>query len=222
MNLYIVGAGGFGSEVEWLVSELNKQRLGGDEFRVVFVNQYLDRPGNTESRYFCERQVIGGAEFSTLARNSKDKILSTVAVGNPQDRMRIQKELFDRKIEYPILIHPSVEYDKRKNRVDIGMGSVICLGASLTTRISIGNFVHINMNCTIGHEVKIGNFCTLSPGVHVNGGVIFEDLVFVGSGAVFHPRVTIGKGSKIGAGAVVSKDVPEGALIVPPSPLKIK
>jgi maltose O-acetyltransferase len=44
--------------------------------------------------------------------------------------------------------------------------------------------------------------------------VIVGDNVFVGAGAVILPRLKIGEGSTIGAGCVVTRDVPAGATVV--------
>jgi maltose O-acetyltransferase len=44
--------------------------------------------------------------------------------------------------------------------------------------------------------------------------VIVGDNTFIGAGAVILPRLKIGEGSTIGAGSVVTKDVPAGATVV--------
>src|ERR1022692_3366992 len=44
--------------------------------------------------------------------------------------------------------------------------------------------------------------------------VIIADDVWIGARAIILPGVTVGSGSIIGAGAVVSKDVPPGAVVV--------
>jgi acetyltransferase-like isoleucine patch superfamily enzyme len=46
------------------------------------------------------------------------------------------------------------------------------------------------------------------------GHVILGSLVSVGSGAIILPRLKIGDGAVIGAGAVVTKDVPEGVTVM--------
>ena len=55
---------------------------------------------------------------------------------------------------------------------------------------------------------------TLSPGVNVSGRVTIEDGVFVGSGAVIIERIRIGAGAVIGAGSVVTKDIPPKVVAV--------
>lgn len=65
-------------------------------------------------------------------------------------------------INYPNLIHHNVMMDRRINMIEIGIGNIICAGSILTTNIKLGNFIHINLNCTIGHDTQIDDFCTIS------------------------------------------------------------
>jgi hypothetical protein len=44
--------------------------------------------------------------------------------------------------------------------------------------------------------------------------IIIEDNVDIGAGAIILPGVRIGKGSMVGAGSVVTKDVPPGTIVV--------
>lgn len=45
------------------------------------------------------------------------------------------------------------------------------------------------------------------------GNIVIEDNVFIGMNALIIKPITIGKGAVIGAGAVVTKDVPSGAIV---------
>jgi acetyltransferase-like isoleucine patch superfamily enzyme len=52
------------------------------------------------------------------------------------------------------------------------------------------------------------------PGATLAGAIIVEDYATIGSGAVILPRIRIGAGAFVGAGAVVTKDVPPGATVI--------
>lgn len=104
------------------------------------------------------------------------------------------------------------------------------------SRISVGNHVTINRECALyasymveNVEIKIGNNVALSPHVRIftathdystlglddtAASVIIEDYAWIGGGAIILPGVTIGEGSVIGAGAVVSKNVPPYSVAV--------
>lgn len=79
---------------------------------------------------------------------------------------------------------------------------------------------------TIGEDVRIGPNVQLLPPTHPleaaprkqgwEGGrpIVIEDNAWIGGGAIVLPGVTIGRDSVVGAGAVVTRDVPDGALVV--------
>lgn len=62
----------------------------------------------------------------------------------------------------------------------------------------------------VGHDAYIGADCELAPGTVVGGHAILEDGVRCGIGALILPWKKIGAGARIGAGAVVTKDIPAG------------
>ena len=93
--------------------------------------------------------------------------------------------------------------------VTIGENSVISSHTFLCSGVNIGK------NCFIGHGVMTIN--DLNPEAN-NEDYLFketkiEDNVSIGSGVTLLP-VTIGHDSVVGAGAVVTKDVPPYAIVV--------
>lgn len=98
--------------------------------------------------------------------------------------------------------------------IDMGVGNIICPGTILTTGITIGRHVIINLNCTIGHDCVIGDFVTISPGANISGNVTIGDLCYIGSNASIRDKITICTGVTIGAGGVVVKDITEPGVYV--------
>ena len=86
--------------------------------------------------------------------------------------------------------------------VDVGPGLRVYHGWSLV----INDKVKIGENVTLLHSVTIGGTRKGAPTI--------EDDVTVATGAIIIGPVTIGKGSIIGAGAVVTKDVPKNSVVV--------
>jgi len=90
----------------------------------------------------------------------------------------------------------------------------------------LGVVVHTNVK--IGHHVKIYHHVTLAgqTGLGSEHNIFIEDDVMIGAGAVILGRVNqsliIGKGAKIGANAVVTKNVLPGQTVVgvPARPLQ--
>jgi maltose O-acetyltransferase len=97
----------------------------------------------------------------------------------------------------------------------------------------LGDHVFLNYQCTIldGNEVRLGDHVMIGPAVQIytaahpveadarNRGwetakpVTLEDNVWVGGGAIILPGVTVGRNAVIGAGSVVSRDVPANTVV---------
>ena len=103
-----------------------------------------------------------------------------------------------------IEIHPKAKIGKNLF-IDHGMGVVI------------GETSEIGDNVTIYHMVTLGG---ISPSInsdsqrHIKRHPTLMDNVVVGSGAQILGPIVIGKNAKVGANAVVTKDVPENAIMV--------
>jgi maltose O-acetyltransferase len=94
--------------------------------------------------------------------------------------------------------------------------------------VHIGNGVFIGPDCylddTFPELITIQDGVTVSPRVIITvhgetksstdvSRVVVEKKAYVGTGAIILPGVRIGEGAKVGAGAVVTKDVPDGRLV---------
>ena len=103
-----------------------------------------------------------------------------------------------------IEIHPKAKIGKNLF-IDHGMGVVI------------GETSEIGDNVTIYHMVTLGG---ISPSIHSNEQrnikrhPTLKNNVVVGSGAQILGPVVIGENAKIGANAVVTKNVPENAVMI--------
>jgi len=73
--------------------------------------------------------------------------------------------------------------------------------------------VKVNMGAQIHHDCRIGSFSTIAPGACLLGAVTVGEEVFVGANATVLPHRRVGSHAVVGAGAVVTKDVPEGATV---------
>ncbi len=101
-------------------------------------------------------------------------------------------------------------------------------------QIWLGDRVFIGPNCTLfgAGRIEIGDDVLISPGVVITSHqhsfecierprrdqpirfdpVVIENDVWIGAGAIVLPGVRIGQGAVIGAGAVVTRDVPPRAV----------
>ncbi len=100
------------------------------------------------------------------------------------------------------------------------------------TNIMIGDDSYINFNCHFVDDGKIliGKKVMFGPGVTIatvghpirpdmreymySQPVVIEDNCWIGAGTIICPGITIGENSVIGAGSVVTKDVPQNSVAV--------
>ncbi len=108
-------------------------------------------------------------------------------------------------------IHMGVRFFAPRGVV-IGQDSIIGFRSFLDGRakLTIGNHVDIASEVMIynsEHDINSDDFHATESEVTI------EDYVFVGPRAIILPGVNIGKGAVIAAGAVVTRDVPDFAIV---------
>ena len=101
------------------------------------------------------------------------------------------------------------------------------------TNVHVGKNVVINFNCTfvddgaifIGDDCMIGPGCNLATSVHpisprlrrhklqYNKPIHIGNNVWFGAGVTVLPGITVGDNAIVGAGSVVTKDVPANAIV---------
>ncbi len=101
------------------------------------------------------------------------------------------------------------------------------------TNIRLGERVFFNFNCVVLDvcSVEVGDYTLFGPAVQIYTGthpmsaalrrteefakpVVIGSDVWVGGGAIICPGVRIGSRSVIGAGSVVTRDIPDGVVAV--------
>ena len=142
-------------------------------------------------------------------------------IGNPAVRRRVVERCSERGIAFVTVVHPRAVLTRR---VTLGEGVIVTAGVVLTNRIRVGDHVHLNLNATVGHDVVIEDFVTIAPGVHLSGRVHVGTGCDIGTGAAVIQGRRIGEWTVIGAGAVITQDLPPNctAVGVPGKPVKLR
>ncbi len=198
----MVGAGGHGRETVCLIQEAEARSHGLWNLLGVIAD------GEPDVALLSSLKVdfLGPIEVLRTLETSV-----SVAVGDGRARAAIQHRTREMGCSPVSLVHPSAVLG---GDVSLGEGSYVGAMTVLTTNVRLGEGVQVNVACSISHDVVLGDFCTLSPGVHVAGGVTAERGATFYTGAIVLPHVRVGVNAVVGAGAVVTHDVPDYTTVV--------
>lgn len=116
---------------------------------------------------------------------------------------------------------------------ECGKGLRVKRNADISMFIEIGNFSELGTRCIIQSNTVIGDYVIMGPDVKIytknhgyqdlskpiayqpitNEAVIIGNDVWLGANVIITPGVTIGNHVIVAAGAVVTKDVPDYAIV---------
>ncbi|MEG0075286.1 MAG: acetyltransferase [Eubacterium sp.] len=198
-NLFIYCSGGFGRETLELARVINAQCKMWEN--ISFVDDAREKKEINGAKIYAYDEIHSFLD--------KEKVEFIIANGEPMIKKKICEKLIMDGYQMTNLIHPSIHYSRFNQ---MGIGNILCEGSILTTNITIGNCVIININTTIGHDVIIGNHTTLSPSCNISGGVKIGNDVYIGSGVTIRDELSIGNHSIIGIGSLVTKNIPENKI----------
>lgn len=204
-SVVIIGAGGFGREVADVVEAINSAGFGDLELKG-FVD---DAPAADNLEQLARR---GYRHLGTLEDYLDRERSAAYVIGIASASVRRATDIKLRAAghEAVSLVHPTATLG---SNVTIGPGSVVCAGARITTNVALGRHVHVNLNVTIGHEARLSSFATLFPGSAVSGNCVLEESCTLGAGSIVLPGITVGEQAFVGAGAVVTRNVPQAVVV---------
>lgn len=204
-----------------------------DAKKVTPVKLYLK--GNLKDIDFSKVSFYGNDSFGTifgdysevinLINNNRDKITS---YDLENDRRNSAIPLLDltninARIEPGALI---------RDQVTIGDNAVIMMGAVINIGAKVGSRSMIDMNAVLGARAEVGINSHVGAGAILAGvleppsasPVIVGDNCLIGANAVVLEGVKVRNGAIVAAGSIVTKDVPENAVVagVPARILKYK
>ncbi len=111
-----------------------------------------------------------------------------------------------------------------REKTRIGHHTRIGTLSDIQGNCEIGNYVSIHSDVFVAPETVLRDYCWLFPHVVLTNdptppsetvkGVVVDEYAIVATGAIIMPGKHIGRDSLVGAGAVVTKDVPEQKVFV--------
>ncbi|CKH33794.1 MULTISPECIES: acetyltransferase [Bacillus cereus group] len=195
-KLLIIGASGHGRVIADIALKMNKWQSIA----------FLDDNENVGSSMGI--QII---DKSASISKYIDDYDFFVGIGNNVIREKIQRQLEAEEASIPVLIHPSAIIGEQ---VYLEAGTVVMAGAVINCCTKIGKGCIINTASTVDHDNVIEDYVHVSPGAHLAGTVKVGRGTWLGAGSVVSNNINITHSCKIGAGAVVIRDITESRTYV--------
>jgi len=201
-DIVIYGVGGFGRGTLEILEAINYDK---NTWNILgFVDDDTDKHATMVNGY----PVLGGREWLGQQINT----CIALCQGTPSIRYKLKSLLSENHAyHFPTLIHP---FSCLAKRITVGEGTIIFPGVIIDTGTQIGSHILLSRSATIGHDVSIGDFSNLSPSATVAGECKIGIGNDVGSNATLIPFMQTGDWTTIGAGAVVTKQLPANVTAV--------
>lgn len=214
--IIILGAGGFAREAYWHIRET------WPTAKILFVDDVTD----TTELVMCGEKipVVKDWRFEAFLSSGPGRCEDSsfgfvIGVGNPQAKRILVKKAIESGLKpFPTVIHPRALVQGHDCR--IGVGGIITPGCVVTTNVSIGDYVLINLNCTVGHDAALGDYVTCNPGCCISGNVTLGEGVVLGTGTVIREKISVAAGVVTGAQTCVVKNIDEPGITVAGVPAK--
>lgn len=195
-KLLIIGASGHGKVALDIAIKMKKWET------IVFIDD------NETVKECIGIPVIGRIDDSFKYKEEADFF---VAIGNNLIREKVQERLELAGFSIASLIHPNSVIGAD---INIGKGTIIVAGVVINSSTIIGNGCIINTSCTIGHDNLIGDYVHISSGVNLAGTVKIGKRSWICIGSAVINNISICNDCKVGAGAVVVRDITEPGIYV--------
>lgn len=175
----------------------------------IIFSGFLDNDRDKWNTSFYGFPVVGGIDVIPELLAPDVRFVNLIT-GSTRIRHETTAEIISARGELTNLIHPSIDLTLCR----LGTGLYLQEAVILQANVTVGDNSSIHMGALIGHETEIGYSVFIAHAVSISGCCSIGDGTFIGTNATILPRVRIGRWVTVGAGAVITKDVPDRAVIV--------
>lgn len=184
LKAYIFGAGG---HTRVVASFLDAE--------VVFVTEDPQDPSVMSTEDYFARRPAGDAYVAIGANGLRRHLLERLAAAG---------------VRTPPCIAPTAWVARDAQIED---GAVICAGAVIGSRASIGRGAIVNTLSSVDHDCTLGSTTQVTVGVTIAGAVTIGENCFFGMKSGVIPNKTIGDNVQVRAGSLVVSDVEANVLM---------
>ena len=156
--------------------------------------------------------VLGGSHVlpEIYARGVHLAINAIGGIESVNKRIEAFNKLTTAGFTCPAVVHPTAFVEASAT---LEQGVQVFPHAYVGSDARIGFGCIINTGVTVSHDCLLGKYVNLSPGATLAGQVQIRDGVLIGMLATVNIHVNIGARARIGNGATVKSDIPEGGII---------
>lgn len=192
----ICGAGGLGREIYSLI-----ERIKSTSPSTWNVTAFIDNAKAGES--------INGVKVFTedWLLDQNREINAFFGFANCKGKERLYEKLKKAgHITFPTLAAPTSIIDSSAR---IGEGCIIADFCFVSTDVTIGNGVLMNVGVAVGHDTVLGDFTTVMSGSNISGFVSIGKRSLVGAKSFILQDISVGDDSTVAAGSCAFWDIPE-------------
>ncbi|MDO4485117.1 MAG: acetyltransferase [Bacillota bacterium] len=132
-----------------------------------------------------------------------------IAFGSMKYRKPVYEYFVNSGWEAVNIIHPDAVVSKETK---MGKGVLIECGCLVTPNPVIGDNVVVNTGSQINHDNVIENHVYIASGVVTSGGIVIGENSLIDDAVTITLGKKVGKNCIIGAGSVVTKDIPDNCV----------
>lgn len=151
--------------------------------------------------------VVGGTD--AVAEWWRDGRIDgvVIGIGDNHTRLVVSQRLEAEASGLPCLtvVHPTASVARSAR---LGPGVVVLAGATVGPQASVGAHGLLGAQANLDHDAFLGEGASLGPGALTGGMVNIGTATAVAMGAVVRHGLTVGEHSVLGAGAVLTGDLP--------------
>lgn len=205
MVLGIYGASGLGTEFHGLANSINREVPTWNQ--IVYIDDDESKTGMIlkESSVYTYKQAID--------LFGKDGIEFILAIGEPLVKDMVFEKLESDGCTITCLIHPDYLPFLTPD-LEYGKGLVMHRYSGFPPYCKFGKNVLIQGKAVMGHNLVLGDNVVVSSLSFIGGDVTIGKNTYVGPSSCIRNGLHIGENAIIGMGAVVTKDVPDNAVMV--------